>query len=635
MANILIVDDDATFVHLLTNLIASFGDTPLTATQGTQVFNIIEEEEIDLLLLDIFMPILSGIEILKKIKNKSEYKHIPVIMITGSTKASLMTECFEAGASDFITKPISPIVLQARLSTILGKQKDIKRLEKEIRDRKNAESSLRKLSVALEQSPGMFFLTDPIGNIEYANLRCFERTGFQLEEILGRKPVIFQSGEIKGVTYDNIWNIISKGGTWEGNLCNRKKNGELFWVHCSISPVFTDQGRLSNFLIVQEDISDKLKAEKELNQKTESLRISERRLRTIIEATHDGIVVIGKNKEIQFVNPAAEKLLGSYAKELLGEKFWYPLTLNQLTEIIIQRPNDKDIIAEYRVIETETDEGKVWVASFKKIKDNDEPNNNNDKKLKQQFKPSEQKCQNTPTDIVDAESATPKSDFIANISHEFRTPMHAILSFANFGIKKTGHVPDEKIIHYFEQIKNSANRLMPLVDNLIELSSLEAGIIECHMLEHDIFPIIMVVVQEQEKIAEKKQINFQVSHSEAQAKAKLSKSCIIKVVRHILQNAIRFSKEQSTITISIDCYYENNHPFQKISFSDNGMGIPEQELKDIFLKFFQSSKTKTTAGGTGIGLAICKHIIEKHGGKIWAENNPDQGATIAFTLPVS
>ena len=102
MAKILIVDDDPAFVHLLTNLIASFGETPITTMEGANFFSIIEKETIDLILLDIYMPIVSGLTLINQIKKHEVYRHIPVIMITGSDDMNLMTECFEAGASDFL-----------------------------------------------------------------------------------------------------------------------------------------------------------------------------------------------------------------------------------------------------------------------------------------------------------------------------------------------------------------------------------------------------------------------------------------------------------------------------------------------------------------------------------------------------
>jgi len=636
MSKILIVDDDPAFVHLLTNLISSFGETPITSTQGANLFSILEEEAIDLILLDIYMPIVSGLTILKKIKSNENYEHIPVIMITGSDEMDIMTECFESGASDFIKKPVSPVILQARLSSILDRQSSIKRLEKEINERKRAESSLRKLSIAVEQSPGIVFLTDPSGRIEYANPKCIETTGYNFEEILGQTPQIFESGNLNSSMYHKIWGTISKGKTWKGELCNRRKDGGLFWVLCSISPVFDENGKISNFLSVQEDITERIKAEKALAKKTIALQVSEERLRTIIETTEDAIVIVGKDKEIHFVNPGAEKLFCKTAKELLGNKFPYPLVLNQMKEIKIIRPNQPDILADLRVVQTETDNEKVWVASIRKMPE---------KKIEKQFieksipevKTAEKPKIEPEITLNSAEKVQKTNiEFLSNISHEFRTPMHAILSFANFGIKKSNDVPRQKLRHYFDQIKTSADRLMPLIDDLLELSNLEAGKISYKKTKQDILSTLQAVINEQKKFADEKNINIQLFHPEYKTYAIFNKAAIVKVIRNILQNSIQFSSENSNIYIITENIIDDNKvSWLMVKVSDEGIGIPEQDLHEIFFKFIQSSKTKNSAGGAGLGLAICKHIISNHKGQIWAENNKSKGATISFILPIN
>ena len=103
------------------------------------------------------------------------------------------------------------------------------------------------------------------------------------------------------------------------------------------------------------------------------------------------------------------------------------------------------------------------------------------------------------------------------------------------------------------------------------------------------------------------------------------------MITNLLSNAIKFSPENTVITVSI---FQNESAEIVFRVQDEGIGIPESELEDIFDAFIQSSKTDTGAGGTGLGLAISKKIIEAHNGKIWAENNNDHGATVSFTLPL-
>jgi PAS domain S-box-containing protein len=640
MANILIVDDDPTFVHLLTNLIASFGETPISAMQGADFFKIIQEESIDLILLDIYMPIINGLTLIKQLKNHQDYNHIPVIMITGATNLNMMTECFEAGASDFISKPISPVVLQARLTSILEKQKDIDRLKKEIHERKKAEASLRKLSIAMEQSPNILFLIDERHRIEYANPKCLEVTGYKLDEIIGRSPNIFQAESENETTYNQIFQTLSKTDLWKGNLCNQKKNGDLFWVSCSISPVLNDDGKVSDYLFIQEDITDRMKSEKILDQKTRSLEISENRLRTIIEATNDGIVVVGKDKMIHFVNPAAERLFDKASTQLVGEIFPYPLIPNQMTKINIIRSGKPDIDADLRVVSTETDDGAVWVASIREISQTRRKHSNDDATQSEIIqKPSTEnnhrrlQSEKEPGRIEkNIQNSSP--DILSNISHEFRTPMHAILSFANFGIKKIQQAPREKLLHYFEQIKLSANRLMPVINGLLELYKLESDQRMLTTRKQDILPVINFVIHEQQIFANEKQIEISLVPPQCETIVHMNKHAIMQVVRNVLQNAIHYSEMNSLITITIDTLTDNDEKWLVVNISDEGVGIPEDELKDIFSKFYKCEHTNSNNGGTGIGLTICKHIISGHGGKIWAKNNPDKGTCIRFTLPL-
>lgn len=112
---------------------------------------------------------------------------------------------------------------------------------------------------------------------------------------------------------------------------------------------------------------------------------------------------------------------------------------------------------------------------------------------------------------------------------------------------------------------------------------------------------------------------------------------IIQVMTNLISNAIKFTPEGSTITVSIEeatlKKRKEQIPAVQVTVKDEGVGIPEDEIETVFDKFIQSSKTKKKSGGTGLGLAICREIIVHHGGKIWAENNQDGGATFSFMIP--
>lgn len=124
---------------------------------------------------------------------------------------------------------------------------------------KLAENELRKLSQAVEQSPVCIIITNLKGNIVYGNPKVCELTGYSSNDLLGKNPSIFQSGETPEETYKILWDTIISGKTWQGEFHNRKKNGELFWEFASISPIVDDKGMITNFLAVKEDITERKK----------------------------------------------------------------------------------------------------------------------------------------------------------------------------------------------------------------------------------------------------------------------------------------------------------------------------------------------------------------------------------------
>jgi signal transduction histidine kinase len=235
-----------------------------------------------------------------------------------------------------------------------------------------------------------------------------------------------------------------------------------------------------------------------------------------------------------------------------------------------------------------------------------------------------------------------KSEFLANISHELRTPMHGILSFSKFGIIKLGKISEEKKLRYFEQINKSGVRLMNLLDNLLDLSRLEAGKEVYKMEPVNIWQMLKDAVSGMGPIWKEKNLKIKVEDPKVSTKIMCDKYKLNQVIDNLLSNAIKFTPADKQIFITLssgeflfreEAASEEMVPSLTISIIDEGVGIPKDELESVFDKFIQSTKTKTGAGGTGLGLAICREIINAHHGIIWAENNQEGGTTFSFLLP--
>lgn len=236
-----------------------------------------------------------------------------------------------------------------------------------------------------------------------------------------------------------------------------------------------------------------------------------------------------------------------------------------------------------------------------------------------------------------------KSEFLANMSHELRTPMHAILGFSSLGSGKVGSATNEKIIGYFTRINESGQRLLFLLNDLLDLSKLEAGRMKYEFSDNDLQKTISNVVEELSPLFLERSLTTDIEPAAINTVMQYDKDKIEQVVRNLLSNAIKYTPDGMSVMI----YYAETRlanfkgqalaeevPAISVSIMDQGTGIPEDELESVFDKFVQSSNTDSGAGGTGLGLSISKEIIEGHGGVLKASNSLGKGGAIfTFTLP--
>jgi signal transduction histidine kinase len=229
-----------------------------------------------------------------------------------------------------------------------------------------------------------------------------------------------------------------------------------------------------------------------------------------------------------------------------------------------------------------------------------------------------------------------KSEFLANMSHELRTPMHAISSFAKMGLGKSGDAPREKLQRYFENIDGSAARLGRLLNDLLDLAKIEAGKMTYAFEMQDVGALLRKSITEFEAMARERGVSLVADFDAQETRAEIDSTRMQQVFANLLSNAIKFSPTGTTVTIrlAIDST-TGGQDGVVITFADQGVGIPPDELEQVFDKFVQSSKTKTGAGGTGLGLPITREILAAHNGRISAGNCPDGGAEFKIAFPVN
>jgi two-component system sensor histidine kinase GlrK len=211
------------------------------------------------------------------------------------------------------------------------------------------------------------------------------------------------------------------------------------------------------------------------------------------------------------------------------------------------------------------------------------------------------------------------------ISHELRTPITTIKEGTSLLLEGTCGSTTEKQGKLLTIIAAESNRLISLVNSILDLSKMDAGMMEYHFERRSIEPLIEQAINEVTPYAEAKRIQLKNSVYTDHSLCRIDSERILDVLRNLVGNAVKFTPEKGQISITANLLNGR----LEVSVHDSGPGIPKEKLSAIFEKYVSSDQKK----GTGLGLAIVKHIVTAHGGKVWAESDPGEGSRFIFVLP--
>jgi len=211
----------------------------------------------------------------------SQVQEIPIIFILDSSELLDKATIFEAGATDYLTRPVLKAELLARLKPHLTSQTHQRQLQAQVAQHQQTEESLRKLSSAVEQSGSTIVITNLNGAIEFVNPAFTTTTGYTIEEALGNNPRVLKSGYQSAELYQELWATIARGEVWRGELLNRKKNGELYWEFATISPVKNKDGQTTHYLAIKDNITKRKQAEDSLKKAYDDLKQHVNQLSTL------------------------------------------------------------------------------------------------------------------------------------------------------------------------------------------------------------------------------------------------------------------------------------------------------------------------------------------------------------------
>ncbi|MFQ5964700.1 MAG: PAS domain S-box protein [Candidatus Scalinduaceae bacterium] len=541
---------------------------------------------------------------------------------------------------------------------------------RDITEREKRGEEIRKLSRAIEQSPVSVVITDTKGNIEYVNKKFMQTTGYTYEEVIGKNPRVLKSDDKTSEEYRELWDTITSGNEWVGEFHNKKKNGQLYWEYASISPIKNQDGKITHFIAVKEDITERKRTEKALKIHARQQDIvvnlghkalSGGDLTTLMNDVVRNIAAILDNKYCKILElvPDGKALLlraGVGWKEGLVGQTTVPTRLDSQAGYTLK--SNKPVIVEDLSTEKRFsgppllhDHGVVSGMSVI-IQGKKGPwgvlgtHATHSKTFGQDDINFLQAVANLLADAIarkqsenelklakeDAEVAnTAKSEFLANMSHEIRTPMNGVIGMTNLLMDTE---LNREQYEYTSTVRESAYSLLTIINDILDFSKIEAGKLELEKIDFDLrISVDSIIDIFTFKTSEKGLELTYFIDPEVPPLLRGDPGKLRQVLINLISNAIKFTKD-GEVAISISLAREtDSHATLRFAVRDTGIGIPADRMNRLFQSFSQvDTSTTRKYGGTGLGLAISKQIVELMGGVIDVESEEGKGSTFWFTV---
>jgi PAS domain S-box-containing protein len=467
------------------------------------------------------------------------------------------------------------------------------------------EQSLRLLRAAVEQSPASIVVTDAAGAIEYVNPYFTDLTGYSAEEALGKTPRVLSSGVHDRAFFEAMWDTLMAGGIWRGELCNRKRNGELYWEDSSISPIRNDQGEITHFVAVKEDIT----AQKEREARVHRL-MSE--FEAIFNASSVGIVHLGGDGRVVRANARFGALFGIDAADLVGrsldtvhesEKRQESLRREILTAVA----GGQEAYVEER-FRSRTGRA-LWCAVHGRGIDPAAP-------------------QSGSIWIFDDITARKELEAIREdveriMRHDLKAPLNSIVNLPEL-VPALGPVNEEQR-DVLEEIERAGRLMLEQIDLSLDLYKMETGSYTPALQRIDLARILASTLEMLAPLARSRGVALDFPDAPAPAFATGSALLVQTIAGNLLKNALEAETNGAVVTVRLTA--ANGQAGFTVA---NPSPVPAEIIPIFFEKYVTSGKP----GGNGLGTYSARLMTECQGGTIRLDVS-EAGTTVSVTLPAA
>ncbi len=627
LTSILIIDDSSLVRKLLTTLLSPRNYHILTANNGEDGLKIIKEEPIDLVILDMELPDIHGTKVLNQIKSDITTMQTEVVVLSGTSEPNIISTVLKQGACSFIKKPFSSEELIHSVDTWINY----------LRERMKGtchQQTLQEYKNAIDRN-SIVSVTNPKGIITFANENFCKISGYTQEELVGQPHNIVRHPDEDPAIFKNLWETIQAKKPWSGTVKNLAKDGHTYYVDVTISPISNFDGSIKEYLAVRHDITQMKQHHQQL---TDELKIT---TSSFEEATYlankyerallDTNLIFRTDKTgiISYVNHSFTEKTGFSLKDIKGKH----------VQSLLHKDNNSVI----NEINSALSNAVVWKGEIQGISKDSSPYcltsvatpiTNSHGEIEEyifinhditQIKNLNKELQEKDEMISMQSRHAAMGEMISMITHQWKQPLSAMSAISNRiqmdvalekvdpeNMSKHAIIIEEQVQYLAQTIDDFKNFFKP--SKTKEMSKIT------DVVEHTMKLIGKLITDNQIDL---------VMNLNADTMVDIYPKELLQVFINLLKNAVDAFEGKNIENKRISIKTEEDDKQVTIEIQDNAGGIPQELMKSIFDPYFT---TKPDDQGTGLGLHICKTIIEKHMGGNVSVSNKEDGACFIIQL---
>lgn len=484
--------------------------------------------------------------------------------------------------------------------------------------------------------------------------------GYTAEEAVGQ-PVTMLAWPGEEVAMASYLEQVRRGQRVEHfEVQRRHKTGSRVVVSLSLSPIVDDAGDMVGIAKIARDLTAQKDAARQLAERDSQVAVLveqeasaraeavfERRFRELLQYAPDAILQADDQGTILIANRTAEEMFGYGEGELIGRPVEDLIPMNaraghaahrasfvaanrmrpmgQGMDLLALRRDGTTLPVEISLSPVRAS-GATYVTAVIRDVTQRRQAEAQIRELQESYMAELRERQ------AEAERLNRlKSEFMASISHELRTPLHTVIGFAELLSEEIGDSLNPRQKRFMEHIRKDSEHLLGLINDVLDLSRIEAGGLTLHTESLGLYSVLEEAVESIRPYAESRGVSLRVAPYAGQD-VLADRLRLRQVLTNLLSNGAKFTPGGGVVSVQA----QRSGAFVEISVTDTGVGIATDECQRIFDKFYQVGYTPVgVREGTGLGLAICRQLVEMQGGRIWVESEPGKGSRFAFTLPAS